>query len=338
MSTIISSDYLLVSDTSNSNALRSCTFGNRNKIQEDDLLMVYDVSHSNHTKCTYADWAGDKGEGIPSGGQNIYSSIYSPTITVDTQTNSGDSTNGYRILNQQVQVTSNSIGYAVGDLYVGHRINASTTYYSDMCIGAIQIVSGISGTLRRAFYCDYLAYSPSTSTSHTITTSTTDPSTLSYSQISLAGGWSGGAKYQWSRATSTGSSRTGAADSISTAYGSFAEKAKGVLAAGAAGGNFWNRTSVLPTSGTVAQSASTYFWYVETSGTTSGNMTWMRLPLSRNNQGEINNEPGQAMLDDDIAIYNGDYVRIAYLMATSSTNGQSGTNSLYLYFKPHAGN
>ena len=333
MSTINSSDYLLVSDTSNSNALRSCTFGNRNKIQEDDLLMVYDASHSNHTKCTYADWAGDKGEGIPSGGQNIYSSIYSPTITVDTQTSSGDSTNGFRILNQQVQVTSNSIGYAVGDLYVGHRINASTTYYSDMCIGAVQIISGISGTLRREFYCFFNNSAPGTTTSHVITNATTDPSTLTYSQVK-----SGSTKYRWNQSTSTGSSRTGANNGISDAYGEYAERVKGVLTGGIAGGNFWNRSSVLPASGTVPQSSGEYYWYVETSGTTNGRMVWMQFPLAASLQGQNATETGEAMLDDDVAIYNGDYIRIAYLMATSTSGGQSGTNSLYLYFKPHDGN
>ena len=108
MSTLNSSDYLLVSDISNfipgeGYAHVSCTFGNRNSIAEDDLLMVYDTSASAHRKCTYKDWAGDKGEGIPSGGQNIYSSIYSPTITVDTQTSSSDSNNAYRILSTDVK-------------------------------------------------------------------------------------------------------------------------------------------------------------------------------------------------------------------------------------------
>jgi hypothetical protein len=257
-------------------------------IADTDLLLV-ERSNTKY-KCTRGDW--DSGDCTTVGGQNIYSSTYSPVISVHCDTSSGDSTRAYDILNQQVSVGGSSQS---GNLYIGQKNNATTSYYGDLPIGCVQIFNS-SSVLQYAFHFHHTAYTWTTTTTSTNSSASTAPSTLSYSSISSSACTT---TYRYCRATSTGSSYTGAADNIGTGYGTASGSTSGV--------------SSLPSSGTVSQSSGTYYLFGEMSGTTTGRVIWMKSPT--------------------ITMNDGDYVRIAYLAETRC--GGSGTttaNTLLLYW------
>ena len=138
----------------------------------------------------------------------------------------------------------------------------------------------------------------STNTSSNSSTST-DPSTLSYSSIAL-----GSTANRWNAANSTPSSYAGANNGIyGCSYGQNTYMGGG--------------TKILPAQGsTVTQVSGSSYIYTEGSGQTVGSIVWMKNSYwSR--------------------IYNGDIIRFTYLgrSGTSNSNGLQWTNTFYLRFK-----
>jgi len=268
------------------------TYGNRANIEGTDLLLVEATATTGGRvvgtkyKCTRCDWDG------VNCAEDIYSAPYSPNITVHTTSSSGDSTLPYDILNLQVAVGGTS---QYGALYVGQKNTASTSYYGDLPIAVVQVFDSDGTTLKSSWSFHHTSYVWQTTTVN-ISNMATAPTGHSYSTISSS---TCTTTRRYCRATGTGSSYTGAADSISGSYGTNTGSTVGV--------------SSLPSSGTVSQTSSTYYVYGECSGTSTNNGWWMRS--------------SSIYMDD------GDYVRIAYLsVGPTSGAGCTAANTIYLYF------
>lgn len=294
-----SSDILLVE---RGGACYKETFGNRANIDSTDLLLVERAGVL--YKCTYSDWNGAGGGG---GGTNTLTlnggSNVSFDINAQTSSTTSDATTAYDILEAEFSGSTTT-----GRLYIGVRMRGTTTFYHDFCLATVQIVqsSGSSfrtdGTYSNGY--DWNFHNTGTTNglgNFNTTTSfsnsyTADPSGLAYTTIATSS-----SNARWCRATSTGSSHTGAADGIYS------------VSQYSGGGG-----SILPASGTVSQASGTYYIYTETSGSgyTVGTSTfWLRSP--------------------SITVQNGDKLRIAYLAVggDTSTNGLGGYDSDTLYFR-----
>lgn len=305
---LTSTDLIKVYRTSTSPYCFKETFGNIANIEDDDLLLV--ERGGTKYKCTYSDWTGGGGGGGGYAGSNVITLNGSSNIAFDITTSQGstssDSTAAYNTFEGGFSGSTHT-----GYLYVGLRMRGTTAYYHDFCLGGLQILN-TTGTAFRTDgtysngYDWIFAGNGNTdgygawrrcSSSLASQTYTADPSTLSYSTISTA------TNGNWSAGSSTGSSNTGAADGIwgpSTYSG---------------GGG-----SIIPNTGTIAQTSTTGYIYTETSGSgyTLGTTTlWLRSP--------------------EITVYSGDYLRMAYLAVggTNSSNGLGtrGDDVLYWRFK-----
>lgn len=295
-----SSDILLVE---RGGACYKETFGNRANIDSSDLLLVERAGAL--YKCTYSDWNGAGGGG-GGGGTNTLTlnggSNVSFDINAQQSSSSSDATTAYDILEAEFSGSTTT-----GKLYIGVRMRGTTTYYHDFCLGAVQIVQSSGSSFRTggSFTSGYDWNFHNTSTYGTqywqTTTSfsnsyTADPSGLAYTSI-----FSSASNARWCRATGTGSSHTGAADGMYS------------VSQYSGGGG-----SILPASGTVSQTSSSYYIYTETSGSgyTIGTSTfWLRSP--------------------GMTVQSGDKLRIAYLAVggNSSTNGLGRYDSDTLYFR-----
>lgn len=187
-------------------------------------------------------------------GLNITTTAYSPTINIITGVSS-DYTGAYDVVEVQFNP---AISSATGRLFIGMRYTATTSFYNDLCIGAIQVLDNAGNLL------DSWAFSNNTDAAEWQTLgaqrgSLDTPLTLSgltYETIV-----SGAVAQKWSLASSTGSSSTGAADGVSTLFGS-------------AG------TSILTVgNGTTPQTTSTNYVFTESSGVSVNSYTWMRGPI-----------------------------------------------------------
>ena len=188
--------------------------------------------------------------------------VYSPAINViESPTETGvstDYTGDYDVLNVQFVPDSLPSDFS-GRLYIGLHIRtiASTIpFYNDLCVGAVQVLNSSEARVHAWQGSDFTNWDTTTA-SHTVPSAYTDVTALTYSSIA-----SSTTARRWNVSSATGSSNTGAADGVSTTYGS--------------GGS-----AVLPVRGLgqVAQTASTDFCYVETSSpAVVGNFIWMRSP------------------------------------------------------------
>jgi len=258
---LASSDLLLVE---RSNTVYKETFGNRANIDATDLILV---ERSNTIyKCAWSDWDSGGGGG-GGGGTHAWSAANtSKDIEVFYNTGSSDSTSVFRYFNESMAITGGD-GTAAGNLYIGLRLAGSTAYYHDFCLSHVQVLNSAANAYRTdSTYTSgydwnfhntgntngYGAWRRATS----ISTFTTDPSTLAYTTISSA------SNGYWSRGTSTGSTYTGAAD------GTY-----GVSYMSGGGGSF--------ITGTRSQTSNTYYLFTETSGSgyTIGTSTlWLKSP------------------------------------------------------------
>ena len=286
------------------------TFGNRSNIDSTDLLLV--ERNNVKYKCTYSDWNGSSGGGggTATHGWGSSNTTISGAIDNDVASSSSDSTAPFKIFSQSMSVTGGS-GSITGRLYIGMRMQGTTTYYHDWSLAIVQILQS-SGTSFRtdstytngydfnaqnplsSSYATSGFYNWSTSTGFTHSY-TADPSAHSYVAIA------GATNARWSRGVSTGSTYTGAADGIYSPSGY------------SGGGG-----TILPASGTVAQTSSTNFLFTETSGSgyIVGTTTiWLRSP--------------------EITVYNGDILRMAYLGVggSTSTNGVGRYDNDTIYFR-----
>jgi len=189
--------------------------------------------------------------------------VYSPAINVIESTaetgSSADYTGDYDVLNVQFIPDSLPSDFS-GRLYIGlHIQNVSGTgsaFFNDLCIGAVQILNSSEARVHAWQGSDFTNWGTTTA-QHTVPSAYTDVTALTYSSIA-----SGTTAQRWNVASATTSNNTGAADGVSTTYGS--------------GGS-----DVLPIRGLgqVAQTASTDYCYVETSTPVAlGDFIWMRSP------------------------------------------------------------
>jgi len=307
---LASSDLLLVE---RSNTVYKETFGNRANIDDTDLILV---ERSNTLyKCAWSDWDDGGGGGGGSGGGGIHgwasgTGAYTPTMNFNYTTSTADSTTAYSVLGATMSVTGgDNSGTCEGNLYLGLRMRGSTSYFHDLCVSHVQILSS-STTYRTdsSFPNGYDWAFGNTSNSSgcgewqrasSISTWSTDPSTLTYDVAGSFNVTNG----LWSRASGTGSSNTGAAD------GTYSPS---VYSGG--GG------SIIQSTGTVGQEQGSYFLYTETSGsgwTIGTSALWLKSPT--------------------ITVSNGDYLRMLYcgVGGSSSSNGLGAwlQNAFYLVFK-----
>jgi|2_EtaG_2_1085320.scaffolds.fasta_scaffold14629_3 hypothetical protein len=249
-------------------------------------------------KATKADWDG-------AAGQDIYTANYSPTIVVNTTGTSGDSADAYNVLSFDIDVGGTS---QTGDLYFGQKNNATTMYYGDICVSAIQIFQSDGTTLRYAWSFHHGATSTmdwDTSTNQ-YSTETTDPwdGGVSWGYVSFPGQCATANKWcicNPSYGSSCVTSQyTGAQNGISSLYGTY-------------NGSVGSSTA-LPSSGTVTQTSGAYYTYNETSNpAATGNIVWMRTATN-------------------ITVSSGDIIRIAYLAVTRN-NGTGTTADNTFWFR-----
>ena len=197
--------------------------------------------------------------------------IYSPAINVIESLTSEvgisvDYTGDYDVLNVQFIPDSAPSDFS-GRLYIGyHVVSRNTTtdpetagtsfFFNDFTVGALQILNSSEARVHAWQGNDFTNWETTTA-QHTVPSAYTDVTALTYSSIA-----SGATAQRWNVASATGSTYTGAADGVSTTYGS--------------GGS-----AVLPVRGLhqVAQTASTDYCYVESSSpVTGGDFIWMRSP------------------------------------------------------------
>lgn len=293
---ITSSDLILVERGS---TLYKETYGNKANIDSTDLLMT-ERSNVNY-KATWSDWSATSGGGggFSGTGQDINTANYSPSITVYNQNlseGSGDTNRAFDVLDIQVHAGASTV---TGHLYLGWKNNAATTYYGDFCIACVQILNSAGNSLRYAYHgweyqTNQYAIDRATNFYTGSSSHASDPASLSYTSPS----WGYSTNY-WTRANWTNSSYTGANNGIS-----------------------WNYSAssgyILPT-GSVSQVStnSPSYWFVETSGSSRYNLSWMRM----------------GSYTSAITLNDGDRIRIAYLAATYSSNGSHVNSSLWLRFK-----
>lgn len=288
------SDLMLVE---RSNVLYKESFSNKANVDNTDNIMV-ERSNVNY-KCAWSDWDGGGGGGGFSGtGQDINSANYSPSITIYQQNlseGSGDTNRAFDIKQFQVHAGADTV---TGHLYMGWKNNAYTTYYGDICIGVVQILNSSKTTLRYAWHgAEYRTANQfidrSTSYYTGSNSHTSDPSSLSYTTPS----WGNTTNY-WTQANWTGSSYTGANNGISFVYSQ-------------------NSSGTILNPGTVSQYSGNSYMMVEQSGASRYSLSWSRMGSG----------------SSTITLNNGDYITVAYLAATYSSNGSSSANSLWFRFK-----
>jgi hypothetical protein len=328
------SDLILVE---RSNTLYKETYGNRGNIGSSDLLLV--ERGGTLYQCTYADWSSanstdlilveadstingrvdgklykeTKANWFPSSYADIHSANYMVTLGTLTYDETGNNTSNFSVVDTQVEVSSSSSS-AEGNLYIGFRNSATTNYYGDLPIAAVQVLHSNGTTFRDTgeFLLDFNfgqegstttptqnGYAWWGTTRSTNTSASTNPNTYTYYDIDETK-----LKRRFSYTDNgTSSSYVGAAKGISTS--TYDSDGGTVLAVG-------NQN--------IAQGGSDGYIFSECSSTNTGgtnDIVWLSLA----NTGHI---------------YNGDRIRICYFggaNGSSSSTGLKTTNSLYLRFE-----
>lgn len=183
-----------------------------------------------------------------------------------------------------------------GRVYIGFKVTSATTFYSDLPVAGVQVLSSDKSTLLHSWiFDDFFGGSGSGWT--TTTAGVGSSSTVGQFAVTPAGASvqtylsisSGSSANRFNWATSTGSSYTGAADGISSSY----------------------RTNIMPAgSSAINQSSGTYYAYVETSGMVRYTCHVMRSP--------------------SVIISGGSWIRIAHAVTAPSTNRQDVDDCLYV--------
>jgi hypothetical protein len=169
-------------------------------------------------------------------------------------TTSGDSTANYSTFEVSMDNAITNVG-TTGRLYFAVRVTANTTYYNDFVLGAVQVLTSGGSVVDEAwsFSNEYNQWQ-NANLYGTSRSTLTSMASATWSTIA-----SGGTVHYWKAATSTGSSRTGAAGGINTNYGT---------------------STIIPTTSNLAipQVGANYYIYTETSGATHGEYIWCRSP------------------------------------------------------------
>ena len=346
------SDIILVeredSGTSGTSTLYRETYGNRGNIGSSDLLLV--ERGGTLYRCTYADWSSanstdlilveadstingrvdgklykeTKANWFPSSYADIHSANYMVTLGTLLYNEGDDSDNNFSVVEVQVEVSS-SASSAEGNLFIGFRNSASTDYWGDFPIAAIQILHADGTTFRVTdeFLMDFNfgmvgnnnpnyplqnGYCYWTTTYNddpfTITNANTHPNTYYYAVIDDSR-----TKREFSVTTEgTVSNHVGAKYGISAS--TYNSNGNTVLAVGNQNipQDIYNSSTNPDPNGYI---------FSECSGSDEGDLTWLMLVGT----GHINN---------------GDRIRICYYgggNGQTSSGGLQTTNSLYLRFE-----
>ena len=176
--------------------------------------------------------------------------------------NSSDYTGPYDV----GEVRTNFTGS--GRVYIGVKVTAATTFYNDVPIAGVQVISGttlvaswIFNTSTGGSGSGWQTYTSQTSAQSTQGFPVTPSTASGYTYSNITTG-TGVGKFTW--ATSTGSSYTGAADGIGNTYKLSAD-----------GGS---STQASVGNSQISQTSSTYYAYRETSGSTRYTGAIMRSP------------------------------------------------------------
>jgi hypothetical protein len=337
-----SSDIILVE---RSNTLYKETYGNKANIDSSDLLLVEradgNTGIGTKYKCTYANFSSAQNTDLIlveansttdgrvvgnlykeaksawdfSANIDIHSANYMVTLGTLTYGATGNNATNFSVVEVQVEVSSSSSN-AKGNLFIGFRNSASTTYYGDLPIAAVQILHADGTTFRDTdeFLMDFNFGQPGSTSAPTqngyLWWETTEsenasasahPNTYVYYAIDDTR-----TKWQFSYTeVGTGSTYVGAAHGISTS--TYDSDGGTVLAVG-------NQNISQYNAGAAGDDG---YIFSECSGTDTGDLTWLELV----NTGYI---------------YNGDRIRICYFggaNGTTSSTGLQTTNSLYLRFE-----
>lgn len=324
------SDIILVERSS---TLYRETYGNRANIDSTDLLLV--DRDGTLYKCAYSDWPNanssdlilvERGAGAgaamyketksnwpTTSNADIHSANYMVTLGTLTYGATGNNTTNFSVVDTQVEVSSSSSS-AKGNLYIGFRNSATTSWMGDLPIAAFQILHANGTTFRQTdeFLMDFNFAAPGSAgvngryyweTTHsTNTNASTHPNTYSYYAIDDTR-----TKREFSYTEiGTASSWVGAANGISTS--TYDSDGGTVLAVG---------NQNIPQYDSVDGSQYDGYIFSECSGTDTGDLTWLYLV----NTGYI---------------HNGDRIRICYFGGANGQTSSSGlqtTNSLYLRFE-----
>lgn len=211
-------------------------------------------------------WPDDAGQRIPA------------TLIVDTAGHPDD-TGAYSVYHNDFDAAAAE--GTTGRLYISIKCTANTAYYNDFCIGGVQLTSDDYSTLEHGWsfnvVADYTGWQYATVTG----LNTSDAGHEDYTDIVGAASqvWSAcvnsTANARISRATSTGSTGTGAADGIASEY---SDSSTGTIIGSA--------------TSTIAQTSSTSFMFTESSGTASNIINkwwWVRSEeVSLNGEGDKN--------------------------------------------------
>jgi len=332
-----SSDIILVERSS---TLYRETYGNRANIESTDLLLVEREVGGVKTlyRCTYANWANanssdlilvERGAGAgatmyketksnwpTSSNADIHSANYMVTLGTLLYGQSSNNNNPYSVVEVQAEFSS-SATVGQGTLHIGFRNSAGEgatagyPYYGDLPIAAVQILQSNGTTIRNpgpgVFGDGYTwnfadAYDAWYTSQDTITSKTASPAAVSYYSI----GTSATAKRFSFTSSGTGSSYVGAAQGIpKTGTPKYT--------------NDDTTTSILPVgTANVTQSTSSTNGYIftETSGMSTGNLTWLAC-------------------ESMTGLQNGDRIRICYFGGGNGPDAARGlqtTDSLYVRY------
>jgi len=195
------------------------------------------------------------------------------------------------------EVTTNFSGS--GRVYIGVKVTASTTFYNDVPIAGVQIISGstlvaswIFNTSTGGSGSGWQTYTAQISGSSTQGFPVSPATASGYTYVNMS---TSAAITRFSWATSTGSSYTGAADGIGNAYKLTADGGSDTLATVG--------------DAQISQTSSTYYAYRETSGSTLWSGAVMRSPAYTFSGGEkirvihALTGPTSSQMDPDDTLY-----------------------------------
>ena len=221
-------------------------------------------------------------------------------------------TSFYEISNRFISISTNdySGSYDVGEVqtnftgsgrvYIGIKVTASTTFYNDIAVAGVQIISGstlvaswIFNTSSGGSGSGWQTHTTQLSGSSTVGFPVTPAAASGYSYFNLSTS-ANISRFSW--ATSTGSNNTGASDGIANTYKLSGDGGSGTLAPV---GN-----------GQVSQSSNTYYAFRETSGSTRYSGVVMRSPT--------------------YTFSGGEYIRVIHLLAGNSVYQMNADDSLYV--------
>ena len=222
-------------------------------------------------------------------------------------------TSFYEISNRIISIYTNdySGAYDVGEVqtnftgsgrvYIGVKVTASTTYYNDIPIAGVQVISGstlvaswIFNTNSGGSGSGWQTHTTQISGSSSVGFPVTPAAASAYSYVNMSTS-TNISRFSW--ASSTGSNYTGASDGIANTYKLSTES----------GGN---NTLASVGNGQVSQAGSTYYAFREASGSTRYSGTLMRSPA--------------------YTFSGGEYIRVIHLLTGYAGTPMNANDSLYV--------